>query len=155
MTLKSNVADLPELYRFASCYCKATTGSNDVERAFSAYYDILNDKWRSLDRSTIKAIHFSNWNLRFLFSKEQRKDRPISTTCSACSWYTSSTSYAKTSYPGADTKRHSECVYRTDATNPRMKNELVATLAMRERNRTSVTCVKRIFGFAYKLAKLF
>lgn len=80
MTLKSNVADLPELYRLASCYCKATTGSNDVERAFSAYDDILNDKWRSLDWSTTKAIHFSNWNLRFLFSKEQRKDRPISTT---------------------------------------------------------------------------
>ena len=33
---KSNAADLPELYKLASCYCTATTGSYDVERAFSA-----------------------------------------------------------------------------------------------------------------------
>ena len=35
------------------------------------------------------------------------------------------------------------------------KNMLVATLAMRERNRTRVTFVKRIFCLAYKLSKLF
>lgn len=48
---KSNAADLPELYKLAACYCTATIGSYDVERAFSAYNKILDDKWRSLDQS--------------------------------------------------------------------------------------------------------
>ena len=73
---KSNAADLPELLWLASCYCTATTGSYDVERAFSAYDDILDDKRRTLDQSTIKAFHFLNWNLRVQFSEEQKKDRP-------------------------------------------------------------------------------
>ena len=73
---KSNAAELLELYKLASCYCTASTGSYDVERAFSAYDDILDDKRRSLDQSTLKAFHFLNWNLRVQFSEEQRKDKP-------------------------------------------------------------------------------
>ena len=73
---KSNARDLPELYKLASCYCTATTGSYEVERAFSAYDDILDDKRRSLNQSTIKAFHFLNWNLRVQFSEEKKKDQP-------------------------------------------------------------------------------
>ena len=73
---KSNAADLPELYKLAACYCTATIGSYDVEREFSAYNEILDDKWQSLDQNTIKAFHFWNWNLRVKSSVEQEKDRP-------------------------------------------------------------------------------
>lgn len=76
---KSNASDLPELYKLALCYCTATTGSYDVERAFSAYDDILDDKRRSLNQSTIKAFHFLNWNLRVQFSEEKKKDQPAPT----------------------------------------------------------------------------
>lgn len=73
---KSNTSDLPELYKLASCYCTATTASYKVEQAFSAYDDILDDKRRSLNQSTIKAFHFLNWNLRVQFSEEKKKDQP-------------------------------------------------------------------------------
>ena len=43
---------LPELFKLASCYT-TTIGSYDVERSFSAYSEILDQKRRSLDQSTI------------------------------------------------------------------------------------------------------
>lgn len=76
---KSCASDLPEFYKIASCYCTATAGSYDVERAFSAYDDIPDDKRRSLNQSTIKAFHFLNWNLRVQFSDEKKKDQPSAT----------------------------------------------------------------------------
>ena len=57
---KSKESNLPELYKLASCYCTSTIGSYDVERSFSAYKEILDEKRRSLDESTIKAFHFLN-----------------------------------------------------------------------------------------------
>lgn len=44
---------LPELFKLASCYTTTTIGSYDVERSFSAYSEILDQKRRSLDQSTI------------------------------------------------------------------------------------------------------
>ncbi|CAB3978466.1 CGG triplet repeat-binding 1 [Paramuricea clavata] len=60
----NNAAELPELYKFASCYCTGTLGSYDVERSFSSYNSILDSKRRNLNEQTLKAIHFLNWNLR-------------------------------------------------------------------------------------------
>jgi hypothetical protein len=61
---KSNASELPELYKFVSCYCTGTLGSYDVERSFSSYNSILDSKRRNLNEQTLKAIHFLNWNLR-------------------------------------------------------------------------------------------
>ena len=73
---KSKAAELPELYKLASRYCTARVGSYDVERSFSSYHDILSDKRRSLDESTLKAVHFLNWNLRTksLVEEERQAD---------------------------------------------------------------------------------
>lgn len=79
---KSKADSLPELYKLASCYCTTTIGSYDVKRSFSAYSDILDEKRRSLDESTIKAFHFLNWNLRVKHSNEQERDQQSATaTC--------------------------------------------------------------------------
>jgi hypothetical protein len=72
---KSKASILPELYKLASCYSTTTIGSYDVERLFSAYNDILDDKRRSLDESTIKAFHFLNWNLRVKSSIAQEMEK--------------------------------------------------------------------------------
>ena len=77
---KSKASNLPELYKLASCYCTTTIGSYDVERSFSAYNEILDEKRRSLDESTIKAFHFLNWNLRVKSSNEQERERQSATT---------------------------------------------------------------------------
>lgn len=50
---KSKVSALPELFKLASCYTTTTIGSYDVERSFSAYSEILDQKRRSFDQSTI------------------------------------------------------------------------------------------------------
>lgn len=50
---KSKASALPELFKLASCYTTKTIGSYDVERSFSAYSEILDQKRRSLDQSTI------------------------------------------------------------------------------------------------------
>lgn len=84
---KSKESNLPELYKLASCYCTSTIGSCDVERSFSAYSEILDEKHRSLDESTIKAFHFLNWNLRMRYSNEQEREqqskRKTAPSCSA------------------------------------------------------------------------
>ena len=72
---KSKASNLPELYKIASCYSTTTIRSYDVERSFSAYNDILDEKRRSLDESTIRAFHFLNWNLRMQSSIEQEKEK--------------------------------------------------------------------------------
>lgn len=48
----SKASALPEL-RLASCYTTTTIGSYDVKQSFSAYSEILDQKRRSLDQSTI------------------------------------------------------------------------------------------------------
>ena len=79
---KSKAENLPELYKLASCYCTTTIGSYDVERSFSAYSAILDEKRRSLDESTIKAFHFLNLNLRVQNSKKQEREQHRTTaTC--------------------------------------------------------------------------
>ena len=79
---KSKAENLPELYKLASCYCTTTIGSYDVERSFSAYSAILDEKRRSLDESTIKAFHFLNWNLRVQNSnKQEREQQSTTATC--------------------------------------------------------------------------
>lgn len=50
---KSKASALPELFKLASCYTTKTIGSYDVERSFSAYSEILDQKRRSLDQSTV------------------------------------------------------------------------------------------------------
>ncbi|KAK3746671.1 hypothetical protein QZH41_007951 [Actinostola sp. cb2023] len=72
---KSKASNLPELYNLASCYCTTTIGSYDVERSFSAYKEILGEKRRSLDESSIKAFHFLNWNLRVKSSIQQEREQ--------------------------------------------------------------------------------
>ena len=79
---KSKAENLPELYKLASCYCTTTIGSYDVERSFSAYSAILDEKRRSLDESTIKAFHFLNLNLRVQNSnKQEREQHRTTATC--------------------------------------------------------------------------
>ena len=79
---KSKADNLPELFKLASCYCTTTIGSYDVERSFSAYSEILDDKCRSLDESTIKAFYFLNWNLRVKHSnKQEREQQSATATC--------------------------------------------------------------------------
>ena len=56
---KSNSSILPELYKLASCYATTTVGSYEVERAFSAYNDMLDDKRRCLSESTNQSFAFS------------------------------------------------------------------------------------------------
>ena len=79
---KSKAENLPELYKLASCYCTTTIGSYDVERSFSAYSAILDEKRRSLDESTIKAFHFLNLNLQVQNSnKQEREQHRTTATC--------------------------------------------------------------------------
>ena len=79
---KSKAKNLPELYKLASCYCTTTIGSYDVERSFSAYSAIFDEKRRSLDESIIKAFHFLNWNLRVQNSnKQEREQQSTTATC--------------------------------------------------------------------------
>ena len=70
---KSKAASLPALYQLASCYCTTTIGSYDVERSFSAYNAMLDNKRRSLDTDSIKAFHFLNWNLRIKSALEEER----------------------------------------------------------------------------------
>lgn len=72
---KSKASTLPELYKLASYYTTTTIGSYDVERSFSAYNEILDEKQRSLKESTIKAFHFLNWNLRIKSSIKQEEEK--------------------------------------------------------------------------------
>ena len=72
---KSKASDLPQLYKLGSCYCTTTIGLYDVERAFSGYSEILDEKRRSLDESTIKAFHFLNWNLQLKCAIQQEKEQ--------------------------------------------------------------------------------
>lgn len=71
---KSKAAELPELYKIASTYCTATITSCDVERSFSSYNEILDEKRRSLDPTTMKAFHFLNWNIRVKSSLEREQE---------------------------------------------------------------------------------
>ena len=61
---KTKASSLPELYKVASSYCTTTIGSYDVERAFSSYNAIQDEKRMSRDQKTMKTFHFLNWNLR-------------------------------------------------------------------------------------------
>lgn len=78
----SKAENLPELYKLASCYCTTTIGSYDVERSFSVYSAILDEKRRSLDESTIKAFYFLNWNIRVQNSNKQ--ERELQNTTATC-----------------------------------------------------------------------
>ncbi|XP_015748563.1 PREDICTED: ubiquitin-like-specific protease 1 [Acropora digitifera] len=71
---KSKTAELPELYKIASTYCTATITSCDVERSFSSYNEILDEKRRSLDPTTMKVFHFLNWNIRVKSSLEKEQE---------------------------------------------------------------------------------
>ena len=71
---KSKAAELPELYKIASTYCTATITSCDVERSFSSYNEILDEKRRSLDPTTMKVFHFLNWNIRVKSSLEKEQE---------------------------------------------------------------------------------
>lgn len=57
---KSEASTPLALYMLASCYCKTTFGSCDAESFFSRYYEILDEKRRPLDGSTMKAFCFFN-----------------------------------------------------------------------------------------------
>jgi hypothetical protein len=72
---KSKADLLPELYSLASSYCTGTISSCEVERAFSAYNDVLSPHRRSLDQATMSAFHFLNWNYRMLTKIEEEKGR--------------------------------------------------------------------------------
>ena len=72
---KAKASTLPALYKIASCYSTTTIGSYEVERSFSAYNEILDEKRRSLDETTIRALHFLNWNLRIISSIEEEKEK--------------------------------------------------------------------------------
>lgn len=71
---KSKAAELPELYKIASTYCTATITSCDVERSFSSYNEILDEKRRSLDPTSMKVFHFLNWNIRVKSSLEKEQE---------------------------------------------------------------------------------
>lgn len=72
---KAKASTLPALYKIASCYSTTTIGSYEVERSFSAYNEILDEKRRSLDETTIRAFHFLNWNLRIKSSIEEEQEK--------------------------------------------------------------------------------
>ncbi|XP_074621358.1 uncharacterized protein LOC141879906 [Acropora palmata] len=72
---KAKASTLPALYKIASCYSTTTIGSYEVERSFPAYNEILDEKRRSLDETTIRALHFLNWNLRIISSIEEEKEK--------------------------------------------------------------------------------
>ena len=46
-----------------------------MERSFSPYNEIFDDKRRSLDHSTIRAFHFLNWNLCIKSSIEEEREK--------------------------------------------------------------------------------
>jgi len=60
MFWKLKASTLPALYKIAPCYSTTTIGSYEVERSFLAYNEILDEKRRSLDETTIRALHFLN-----------------------------------------------------------------------------------------------
>lgn len=72
---KAKASALPELFKLASCYTTTTIGSYDMERSFSAYSEILDEERRSLDQSTIRALHFLHWNLRTKSSIEEERNK--------------------------------------------------------------------------------
>ena len=71
---KAKASTLPALYKLASRY-STTIGSYEVERSFSTYNKILDEKRGSLDESTIRAFHFLNWNLRIKLSIEEEREK--------------------------------------------------------------------------------
>ena len=72
---KAKVSTLPALYKLASRYSTTIIEWYKVERSFSAYNEILDEKRRSLDESTIRAFHFLNWNLRIKSPIEEEREK--------------------------------------------------------------------------------
>ena len=73
---KAKASTLPALYKIVPCYSTTTTiGSYEVERSFSAYNEILDEKRGSLDETTIRALHFLDWNLGIKSSIEEEKEK--------------------------------------------------------------------------------
>ena len=73
MFWKAKASTLPALYNIASCYSTTTIGSYEVERSFLACNEILDEKRRSLDETTIRAFYFLNWNLCIKSSNEEKE----------------------------------------------------------------------------------
>lgn len=95
---KSHADELPELYKLASHYCTGTLGSYDVERSFSTYNSILDQKRRNLNEQTLKALHFLNWNLRVKNSIKEENESPQQTHVKKVSRHLATKSTSPNSY---------------------------------------------------------